>query len=104
MLMSRHNNYNWKCTHNYAEICQFISEQVYYQYFCGCKSIYMEGVALDNFDKFKPSTLPMAQLNSHSSDENYHDDSTTERYLHILICLLFSKGLKIHFWKPCRIT
>ena len=46
MFVSRHNNFDWKFTHDYAEIFQVISEQVHSQYFSGCESIYMEGVAL----------------------------------------------------------
>ena len=71
MFVSWHNNYYWKCTNYCAEIFQVISEQVKYKYFSGCKSISIEGVALDNFNKFKPSTIPMAQFNSNLLDESY---------------------------------
>ena len=39
----------------------------------------MEGVALDQFKKWKPSTIPMAHFNSHLSDKSDQDDSTTAK-------------------------
>ena len=47
----------------------------------------MEGVVLGNFNKLKPSTIPMAQFHSHLSDEIDQDVSTTAT--NILIILQF---------------
>ena len=68
MFVSWHNKYDWKCTRNYAEIYQVLSEQVYSQYWSGCEYNSMGGVVLEKFKKFKPSNIPMSQFNSHLSD------------------------------------
>ena len=52
----------------------------------------MEGVALDNFNKLKPSTIPMAQFHSHLSDEDDQDARTTATYLLILIQFIITKN------------
>ena len=49
MFVSWHNNHDYKCTHDYSEICQVLSEQVHSQYFSGCKSISMERISIDYF-------------------------------------------------------
>ena len=51
----------------------------------------MEGVALEDFNKLKPSTISMAQFHSHLSDGSYQDTNTTATYLHIILHLLLSK-------------
>ena len=53
----------------------------------------MEGVALDPFNKMKPSTIPMAQLHYNVSDESDQDDSITATHLSIIIKSLLKKGL-----------
>ena len=65
-----------KCTCDYADICQVLSEQVHSQYFTGCKYISMEGVALEDFNKLKPFTIPMSQFHSHWYDWRDQYDST----------------------------
>ena len=57
-----------KCTHDYAERYRVISEQVQSQFFSVCKSIFMEVVAIDHFNKLKLSTIPMEQSHYHLSD------------------------------------
>ena len=41
MFVGRHNKFDLKCTCDYAEICQVLSEQVHDKYFSGCNSISM---------------------------------------------------------------
>ena len=48
----------------------------------------MEGIALDNFYKLKPSTIPMTQFHSNLSDESDQYSSTTATNIRILIQLL----------------
>ena len=48
----------------------------------------MESDALDHFDKFKSSTIPMEQINYLLSYESYQDDSTTAMNLCIIIHFL----------------
>ena len=67
IFVSHHNKFDWKCTCDYAERCQVLSEQVDLRYFSVWKFIYMEGFALDQFLKLKPSTIPMEQFHSHLS-------------------------------------
>ena len=57
----------------------------------------MEGVALENFNKFKSSTIPLAQFYSHLYDESDKDSITNARYFLILIQLLRSKGFIASF-------
>ena len=81
MLVIRHNKYYCNCKPDYEERCQVISEKLHAQYFSDYKSDYMEIVALDKFNKFNPSTVPMEQLYSHLSDKSYHDYITTATHL-----------------------
>ena len=67
IFVSKHNIFDHKCTRDYAERCQVLSEQVDSRYFSVWKFIYMEGFALDQFFKLKPSTIPMEQFHSHLS-------------------------------------
>ena len=60
VFVSRQNKLDWKSTCDDEERCQILSEQVHLQYFSGCKSIYMEVVVIDNFNKLKPCTISMA--------------------------------------------
>ena len=53
----------------------------------------MEGVALDQFKKFKPYTIPMAQFHYHLSDEIGKGDSTTATCIHIHLQFLITKGI-----------
>ena len=62
MFVSWHNKYDWKFTSRYAEIFQFLGEQVHYQQLSGFKSISMEGTSIEHFKKFKPSNITMALL------------------------------------------
>ena len=97
--MSRYNNSDWKCTCDYAEICQLLSEKVHSQYVSGYKSISMEGVELDQFNTLKSTTIPMEQLNSHLSDEIDQDLSTTDTRFCITIWSILTKGMKYTFMK-----
>ena len=72
---------------------QVLIEKVHSQYLSGCKSVYMVVVTLDNFNTFKPSTLPMAQFYSHLSDESNQDARTIEIYLIVLLQFLLYGGL-----------
>ena len=91
MLVSWHNKFDCKCTPDYAEICQVLSEKIHSQYFSGCKSIAMQGVALENFNKLKPYTIPMAQFNSHLFDESDQYSSTTATNLRIPLQFILTK-------------
>ena len=64
MFVSLHNKFEFKCTRDYVEKWQVLSEQVHSQYLFGCRSIFMEGVALEHFNKLKPSSIHMAQFHS----------------------------------------
>ena len=55
-FVSQHNKFYCKCERDYIEIFQWIIEQVHSQLFFDYKSIYMEVVAFEHFNKFKPST------------------------------------------------
>ena len=70
MFVSRHNKFDWKFARDYAEICQVLSEQVHSRYLSGCRSISILVVALDHFNKFKPSNIPMEKIYFCLSDEN----------------------------------
>ena len=59
----------------------------------------MEGVALDHFEKLKPPTIPMAQFNSHLSDESYQDASTIATHLCIILQFIITKGMIAPFLK-----
>ena len=88
--------FDCKCTRHYAERCQVLSEQVYSQYFSDCKSISMEGVVLERFNKLKPSTIHMAQFYSILSDEIDQGSSTTVTTLCIRIkFILFLNDISI---------
>ena len=83
MFVIRHNNSDCKCTRDYSERCQVLSEQVHSQYFSGCRYISMEGVAIDNLKKLKLSTIPMSyfHFHSHLSDESDQCYINTATYL-----------------------
>ena len=51
----------------------------------------MEGVVLDQFNKMKPSTITVEQLNLHLYYESYQDDSTTVTYLCIILKFILQK-------------
>ena len=53
----------------------------------------MEGVSLENFNKFEPTTIPVTQFNSNLPDEFYQDASTTATQIFILLSFLISKYL-----------
>ena len=53
----------------------------------------MEVVAFDHFNKFKPSTIPMAKFHYRLSDESDQDTSTTATHLHILLWFIFTKKM-----------
>ena len=53
----------------------------------------MEGVALENFNKLKPSTIPMAQFHSHLYDEIDKDASITATHLRIILRCLITKEM-----------
>ena len=53
----------------------------------------MEVVALDHFNKFKPSTIPMENFHSNVSDESDQDASTTETHLCIIIQFLLTNWM-----------
>ena len=53
----------------------------------------MEGVALEHFNKLKPSTIPMEQLRCHLSDGSDQDYSTTVTHIFILIKFLLTKNI-----------
>ena len=60
-------------------------------------------VLLWRTSKNKPSTVLMAQLHSHLSDESYQYDSDTDTHTFIVFTLLFPKGSWIHFLQVCCI-
>ena len=91
IFVSSHNKFDWKFTRDYAKICQLLSEQVHSQYFSGCKSISMEGVALDHFNKLKLSIISMAKFHSHLYDESYQYDRTNATDNCILFYLFLQK-------------
>ena len=51
----------------------------------------MEGVALEQFNKFKTSSTPMKQFNSHLYEESDQDSSITVTHLNIIIQFLLTK-------------
>ena len=53
----------------------------------------MEVVAFDHFNKFKPSTIPMAQFHYHLSDESDQDASTTATHLCIILKFLLTEKM-----------
>ena len=57
----------------------------------------MEVFALDNFNKLKPSTIPMEKSQYHLSDERDQDDITTTTHICILLQLIISKGFIASF-------
>ena len=89
MFVSWPNNHAYKCTHDYSEICQVLSEQVHSQYFSGCKSISMEVFALDHLKKLKPSTVSMAQLHFNLYNERDQDAISTAKHIFVLFFNLF---------------
>ena len=92
MFVSWHNNYDCKFPCYYAEICHVLSEKIHSQYFSVFKSIYIEGVFIDHFSIFKPSTITMAKSHSHLLDESDKDVSTTSMNIRIIFWLLLSKS------------
>ena len=46
---------------------------------------------LENFNKSKPSTIPMAQFNSNYSNESDQDARTTATHMYILLQFLLTK-------------
>ena len=99
MFVIRNNKFDWKFTHDYAEIYKFLSEQVHLKYFSGCKSISMAGILLEHLQKLKPSTIPMAKFHSNLSDESDQDASTTATHLCVLLQSLLTKGFIDPFWR-----
>ena len=51
----------------------------------------MEDVALDHFNKFKKSTIPMAQFIPRLHDKRDQYDSTTAIHIHIILKCLITK-------------
>ena len=51
----------------------------------------MEGFALDHFNKFKTSTIPMAQFHSNLSDKSGQYSITTATHICILLHFLLKK-------------
>ena len=51
----------------------------------------MEGVAIEHFNKLKPSTIPMTHFNSRLSDESDQDDSTPATNVCINLQLFLKK-------------
>ena len=88
-----HNKFEIKCTHYYAERCQGLIEKVHSQYLSGCKSISMEVVPLEHFNKLKLSTIPMAQFHYYLSYKSDQDSSTTATRTHILLRFFLTKGM-----------
>ena len=64
MFVILHNKFYCKFTLDYVERWQVLSEQVHSQKLFGCRSIFIEGVALEHFNKLKPSSIHMAQFHS----------------------------------------
>ena len=91
IFVNRHNKFYCKCTCAYAERCQVLSEQVHSQYFSGCESLSMEVVPLDPLNKFKLSTIPMAQFCSCLSGENDQYASNTATRIRILHQFIITK-------------
>ena len=58
-FVSLKNKFDCKCTHDYAEIFQVLSEQFHSKKFFGCKYIFVKGVELEHFNKLKTSSIPM---------------------------------------------
>ena len=56
----------------------------------------MEGVVLEHFNEFQPSTIPMTQLHYHLSDESDEDVRNTSMHIFIFFDLLFLNCLDIH--------
>ena len=52
----------------------------------------MEVFALDNFNKLKPSTIPMEKSHFHLPDGSDQDTSTSATYICIILQLLIKKG------------
>ena len=91
MFVSLHNKFEFKCTRDYVEKWQVLSEQVHSQYFSGCESLSMEVVPLDPLNKFKLSTIPMAQFCSCLSGENDQYASNTATRIRILHRFIITK-------------
>ena len=70
-----------------------LGEEVHAQYFFGWKLISIEGIALENFKNFRPSTVPMALFNFHLLYGSYKYSSITATHLDILISSLIYKSL-----------
>ena len=91
MFVSQHNNYYCKCTRDFEEIFKILSENIYSQYFSGCKSISIEVFALNHFRKLKPYIISMAQFYSRLSDEIDQGSRTTVTHLHTLLQFLLTQ-------------
>ena len=50
-------------------------------------------IALENFNKFKPSTITMAQFHSHLSDESDQGDRTIGTNLRMLLNFILTKQM-----------
>ena len=48
MFESQNEKCDYKCTHEFVEICQLLSEEIHSEWLSWCKSISMEVVALKN--------------------------------------------------------
>ena len=59
----------------------------------------MEGVALEHFNKLKPSNIPTEQFHSNLSDESDQNDITIATHLHILLQFILTKGMIAPFLK-----
>ena len=91
MFVSRHNRFDRTCTRDYAERYHVLSENNQSQYFSSWKSISIDGVALDHFNKLKQSTIPMAKSHFHLYDESDQNSSTTGTHLHIFLQFILTK-------------
>ena len=93
MFVSQRNKFYCKCTRDCEATFRVLSEQVHSQYLSGCKSISNEGVVLDQFNKLKPSTIPMAQFFSRLYDEIDQLASTTSTHISIIIQFILTKEM-----------
>ena len=80
-------------TRDYALRYQVLSEKVQSQYFSGCDSISMEGVALEHYNILKLSIISMTQFYSRLSDESDQYSITTATHLRILLQFILTKKL-----------
>ena len=92
MFVSLQNKFECKFTRDHVERCQVLSEQVQSQYFSGCKSIYLDVVELDHFNKLKPPTIPIAQFCYRLSYQSYQNASPTATHICIILQLLLTEA------------